>query len=239
MRLGPESLADAELLAVVLGTGARGASALDAAMAILESFGELRRLAHAGVAELAAVRGVGLVRAGRIQAALALAARLGERPLVRGDPLGTPRSIYERFGPSLSHCETERFVAVPLDRKNRVLRVLTVAQGGVCSVEIIPRDVYAGIVREAAVSVVFLHNHPSGDPSPSAEDCALTERLRQATTSSSARTAISRSLKTKRNLRPGSSVRRLALCSIGRSAWELLPFRSLPREAGRKASTRP
>ena len=180
MRLGAESLADAELLAVVLGTGATGASALDAAMSILETFGELRRLAHAGVAELAAVKGVGLVRACRIHAALALAGRLGERPLARGDPLGTPRSIYERFGPSLSHCETERFVAVPLDRRNRVLRVLTVAQGGVCSVEIIPRDVFAAIVREAAASVVFLHNHPSGDPRPSAEDCALTERLRQA-----------------------------------------------------------
>ncbi len=180
LRLGTEGLADWELVAVILGTGVGGASAAEAGLALVGRFGGLRRMAHAGVAELAEVKGVGLVGACRIRAALGLAGRLAERPLERGEPLGSPQAVFERFAPSLRLEETERFLAVPLDRRNRVLRVLTVAQGGVCSVEIIPRDVYAAIVREGAASVVFLHNHPSGDPAPSAEDHALTQRLRLA-----------------------------------------------------------
>lgn len=180
MRLGCEGLADWELAAVILGTGVGGASAAEAAAELVRRFGDLRRMAHAGVAELAEVRGVGIVGACRIRAALGLASRLGERPLERGDPLGSPRDAFERFVPSLGLLETERFLAVPLDRRNRVIRVLTVAQGGMCSVEIVPRDVYAAVVREGAASVMFVHNHPSGDPSPSPEDRELTQRLRMA-----------------------------------------------------------
>ncbi|HKA86508.1 MAG TPA: DNA repair protein RadC [Haliangiales bacterium] len=181
LRLGTAGLADWELVAVILGTGVGGVSAAEAAAALVARFaGDLRRMGHAGMAELAEVPGIGLVGASRIRAALGLAGRLAERPLERGEPLGSPEAVFARFAPSLRLEETERFLAVPLDRKNRVLRVLTVAQGGVCSVEIIPRDVYAAIVREGAASVVFLHNHPSGDPAPSAEDHALTERLRRA-----------------------------------------------------------
>jgi DNA repair protein RadC len=180
LRLGTEGLADWELVAVILGTGAGRVSAAEAAVALVGRFGDLRRMSHAGIAEMSDVKGVGLVGACRIRAALGLARRLGERPLDRGEPLGSPQAVFERFAPSLRLEETERFLAVPLDRRNRVLGVLTVAQGGVCSVEIIPRDVFAAIVREGAASVVFVHNHPSGDPAPSREDRELTHRLRLA-----------------------------------------------------------
>lgn len=177
LREGPRALSDAELLALVLGTGTRGRDAVAAAEAILARFPDLRRVAHAGAAELCAVAGVGTAQACRVKAALALATRLGERPFARGEPLGGPRGVYERIGRRLAPLEHEVFVSVLLDAKHRVLSEHHIADGGVCSVEVIPRDVFAAVVREASAAVVFVHNHPSGDPTPSRADEELTRRL--------------------------------------------------------------
>jgi DNA repair protein RadC len=178
--LGPDALADAELLAVVLGTGARGHDALATAHALLDAFGDLRRLAAAGVAELAAMPGVGPAKALRLKAALALATRLGARPPERGASLTSPAQVYARLAPRLAPLEHEVLVALALDVKHRVLAERRLAQGGVCSVEVLPRDVFAAIVREAAAGVIFVHNHPSGDPRPSTADRIMTDRLRAA-----------------------------------------------------------
>jgi DNA repair protein RadC len=171
----PSVLSDAELLAVILGT-----ASVATASQLLSRFGDLRRLAVAGVRELSAVTGVGEARACRLKAALALAGRLAAQPYVRGEPIERPLHVYERVGRRLAFLEHEVFVGLAVDTKHRVLTELRLAQGGACSVDIIPRDVFRAIVREAAYGVIFLHNHPSGDPSPSQADRALTERLRLA-----------------------------------------------------------
>jgi DNA repair protein RadC len=180
LRHGAGALLDAELLAVLIGTGARGHDALAAAHGLLTRFRDLRRIAGAGTAELAAVPGVGFAKALRLKAALALAARLAERPIARGDTLNGPIPVFERLGRRLLALEREVFLALALDVKNRVLSELPLAQGGTCSVEIHPRDVFSAVLREGATSVIFVHNHPSGDPTPSDEDRALTFRLKQA-----------------------------------------------------------
>jgi DNA repair protein RadC len=173
---GARALRDAELLATVLGT-APGGGALRAADELLQRFPDLRRMADAGVAELAAVPGVGRAQACRVKAALALASRLCERPFVRGDSLDGPRDVFEKIGRRLRLSEREAFVALALDVKHRVIAPMHVADGGFCSVQFLPRDVFATLVREAAAGVVFVHNHPSGDPSPSIADRELTQRL--------------------------------------------------------------
>lgn len=179
-RSGPDALSDAELLAVVLGTGARGEGALRTAETLLGRFPDLRRLAAAAVDEIAAVRGLGAAQACRVKAALALAGRLGERPFRRGDRIASPEDVFERVGRRLMGLEQEVFLALALDTKHRVIAEHRVAEGGVCSVEVIPRDVFTAVVRDGAAAVVFVHNHPSGDPTPSGADLELTRRLRDA-----------------------------------------------------------
>jgi DNA repair protein RadC len=169
---GDAHLADAELLAVILGR-----SSTVVAEDLLGRFADLRRMASAGVGELAATPGVGVAQACRIKAALALASRLGERPYVRGDAVGDPAEIYRRFGPRLRHLDHEVFIALALDTKNRILCEIRLAQGGSCSIDIAPRDLFTRVLREAANSVIFIHNHPSGEPAPSVHDQELTARL--------------------------------------------------------------
>jgi DNA repair protein RadC len=176
---GADAMRDVELLAVVLGTGTRGRDALAVAAAILERFGELRRVAVAGIAELAAVPGVGRAKACRVKAALALATRLGQQPFQRGEPVGGPADVHARVGGRLRALDREVFVVLALDVKNRVLAERRVAEGGACSVQLLPRDLFALVVREAAAGMICVHNHPSGDPRPSQADELMTRRLRE------------------------------------------------------------
>jgi DNA repair protein RadC len=172
VRCGPLDLTASELIAIVLGR-----ATTDVSGCLVERFPDLRRMASAGVAELAAVPGVGPAQAARLKAALALAGRLGDAAYERGEPFGHAGHVHARVGRRLAHLDREVFVGVALDVKNRVLAELRLAEGGACSVEFLPRDVFARLVREAAAGVVFVHNHPSGDPSPSAADRALTHKL--------------------------------------------------------------
>ncbi|MFH0902629.1 MAG: DNA repair protein RadC [Pseudomonadota bacterium] len=177
LRLGPEALLDAELVALVLGTGPRGPGVLGTAQALLTRFGDLRRMASAGTAELLSIPGMGIAQACRMKAALALAGRLMERPFARGEPLSGPQDVYQRLGPRLALNDREVFMALALDVKHRIIAEQQLADGGACSVEVLPRDVFSRLLREEASSVVFVHNHPSGDPAPSAADEELTRRL--------------------------------------------------------------
>lgn len=172
--VGPEVMADAELIAIVLGhAGPRVAHAL------VGRFRNLKRIADARLHELAQVEGVGFAAASRIKAALALAGRMW-RPYQRGDPVGKPADVYDRLGRRFAMADREAFVALALDGRNRVMVELRLAQGGACSVEVVPRDLFSTLLREGATGVIFAHNHPSGDPRPSPADLTLTERLRAA-----------------------------------------------------------
>jgi DNA repair protein RadC len=180
VRAGPHALTDADLLAVVLGFGTRGADAVCVARSILSRYPELVRLASVGPEELAALPGVGMVQACRVTAALALAGRLGAQPFERGDPVLTLKDVWERCGRRLAHLDHEVLVALALDARNRVITELTVAQGGVCSVECQPGDLFRLVLRTGAAGVLLVHNHPSGDATPSEADEQCTERLRRA-----------------------------------------------------------
>lgn len=176
---GPSALTDAELLAVVLGAGGRDVGVLDRARALVRMFGDLRRLGAAGVGELCAAAGVGRGQAARLVATLEIARRHGECVFEPGTPFRGSADVYAHFRERLGVERREHFYAVLLDQKHRKIRDVRVSLGSLTASVVHPRDVFASVMREAAAAVIFVHNHPSGDPTPSPEDLALTRRLRE------------------------------------------------------------
>jgi DNA repair protein RadC len=180
IRAGPDLLTDIELLAILVGAGTRGIDVETVASAILGRFADLPRLAAAGVAELATVPGLGLVKACRLKAALALAGRLAERPFNRGEPVLHPGAVWDRVGRRLAQMDHEVFIALALDGQARVITELSLAHGGACSVDFRPADVFRALLRAGATSTILVHNHPSGDPEPSQNDLRATRRMHDA-----------------------------------------------------------
>jgi len=175
---GPAALADAELVALVLGGGAGRAPLREAAQALLDR-SPVPELAWAPPEALAAFPGVGPARAAVLAAAFELGRRGAWAPPRRGERLLEPSRVAELMRRA-AHAEREGFHVVLLDVRGRLLRAEQVAEGSLTQCPVSPRDALRPAVREGAHGVVFVHNHPSGDPSPSAEDFDLTERLRAA-----------------------------------------------------------
>jgi DNA repair protein RadC len=175
---GPHALSAAELLAVVVGSGAGGGSALHVAQAVLGRFdGSLRRLAGTPVAALTGVRGVGPARAVAIHAALELGRRLAAEGRDEGAPVRAPRDVWQLYAPRLEDLPVEEFHVAVLDAQHRLERDVLVTRGILNSSLVHPREVFREAIAERAAAVILVHNHPSGDPTPSAEDRSVTEQL--------------------------------------------------------------
>jgi DNA repair protein RadC len=176
--LRAEALSVRELLAILLGSGARGRSAIVLAGDLLESFGgSLRRLGSAEPAVLESVRGVGPARAAAVAAAFERGRRAAAAPPRREPRIRGPADIHRRLGPRLRDRRQEEFWAVYLDTQNRVLAERRLTVGLLDSSLVHPREVFVHAVSEAASSLLLAHNHPSGDPEPSADDIAVTRQL--------------------------------------------------------------
>jgi DNA repair protein RadC len=181
LRHGASALGDNELVAVIIGTGSRRAGALKMANDLLAARGGLHGLARTGASELTApAGGIGAARAARILAAFEIGRRAsapppGERLCIRG-PWDAAAYLLPRFGSS----DVERFGMVLLDTQHRVFRTLVLAVGTQNTSVIEPRDVFREATRAGAAAIVLFHTHPSGDPTPSADDVALTQRLASA-----------------------------------------------------------
>jgi DNA repair protein RadC len=177
--VGAEQLTDAELLGIVLGSGTRGAGATDVASQLLHACGGLAGLALAGERELRGQSGVGPVRAALVRAALELGRRAVAARPPRGQRLAGASDVWTYFRARLSPLRIEEFWAVSLDVRHRVEGEVCLARGSLTGVEVHPRDVFRPLIRAAAAAVIFCHNHPSGDPTPSRQDLDLTARLRE------------------------------------------------------------
>ena len=175
---GAAPLTNAELLALLLRTGARGRSASQLARLLLAP--GIEALAQYSPSELAAIPGIGPAKAASVLAALELARRLAARPLQRGDRIGSPEDVHRHFHARLRDAKTEEFHIVLLDARHRVLRSVLTSQGTLTASLVHPREVFRPALREAAAALVLVHNHPSGDPTPSGEDRELTRRLARA-----------------------------------------------------------
>ena len=175
---GVDRLSDAELLALVLGSGTNHCDAVDCGRGLLVAHAGLAALHEATVAELCAQPGIGLARACQVKAALELGRRsCGERPR-RGQRIRSAADLYEHVRAQLAWLRREVFLALPLDAKHRPLGQIRIAEGTLASVDVHPREAFRELIRNSAAATFFVHNHPSGDPEPSPDDLALTTRLR-------------------------------------------------------------
>lgn len=176
--LGAQALSSSELLAILIGTGTSGRSALAVAHdALARTDGSLRRLSAQPVAALTAVPGLGNVRAVVIHAALELGRRLAAESRDEGAPLRSPRDVWAAFAPRLEDLPVEEFHVAVLDAQHRLERDITITRGILNSSLVHPREVFREAIAERAAAIILIHNHPSGDPTPSADDRAITTQL--------------------------------------------------------------
>lgn len=174
---GAGALTNAELLAIILNTGLPGETVIDLANRLLVDHDGLVGLVRTDFEELCRVRGLGVAKASRLKAMLELARRISvdqptERPQVR-----SPEDIYAVAGSDMAALEQEQLRVLLLDTKHRVLRTVTLYQGSVNSAQVRVAEVFTAAVRQNAPAIAILHNHPSGDPTPSSADVALTVEL--------------------------------------------------------------
>jgi DNA repair protein RadC len=176
-RCGPGALGDNELLAVLLGHGTAGNTALDVANRVLAAAGSLQLLTRLGADELAGIAGVGPVMAARVQAAIELGRRtLLQLPAAR-PRIGTAQDAAQYLLPQFGAHAVERFGVLLLDTRHRLMRTRLLSIGSIDSSLAHPREVFREAVQAGAASIVAFHNHPSGDPTPSDEDLIVTRRL--------------------------------------------------------------
>lgn len=178
---GAGALTDAELLAIILRTGnaSTAESALDHARQLLGKFDGLRGVDTASIKELKAIKGIGPAKIAQIKAALEIGRRLGEKKWQAGSPLRSSEDVYRHFREHLEGEKREIFYVVLLTNKNRKIREVKISEGSLTASLVHPREVFNPVVRESAAGVIFVHNHPSGDPAPSPEDMELTRRLKE------------------------------------------------------------
>ena len=176
--LGPAALTTAELLAILLGTGGAAAGVLELAGRVLEiGEGSLRRLAQRPSAELLRAQGVGPTKAARLLAAFELAARIAKEERSPLSRIREPDDVVRLFQARLRDLQVEEFHLLALDSQSQVLREVLVTRGLLNSSLVHPREVFRAAIAEAAAGIIVVHNHPSGDPTPSAEDRAVTQQL--------------------------------------------------------------
>lgn len=179
---GPETLSNAELLAILLRTGdaSTGQSALDHGRALMTTFeGSFRRLDQASVQELCAIKGIGPAKAAQIKAALEIAKRFAQEEIKRGEQFRSSADVFHHYRERLGNLRKEEFHVLLLDAKNRKLKDVRISEGSLTSSLVHPREVFLPVIRESAAAVILIHNHPSGDPQPSQEDLQITRRLRE------------------------------------------------------------
>jgi DNA repair protein RadC len=174
---GPQTLTNGQLLAILLRVGRHGSSAVQVGMDILDRLGGIAGLAQCGIEELCTVPGVGEAKAAQLKAALELGKRALAGPLAKGTKITSSRDVFVHYHSTLRDLRHEVFKVILLDAKHAIMRDATVSEGSLTLSIVHPREVFTLAVKESAAAVIFLHNHPSGDPTPSPEDRVLTARL--------------------------------------------------------------
>ncbi|HKC53198.1 MAG TPA: DNA repair protein RadC [Burkholderiales bacterium] len=178
--LGAGSLADAELLAILLRTGIKGKSAVDVARQLLGRFGSVSALLEAGADNLMETPGLGSAKLAQLQAALELARRALREEISSRDALSSPRAVRDYLRLALAGREQEVFVVLLLDAQHRVIASEELFRGTLTQTSVYPREVVKCALRHNAAAVIFAHNHPSGVAEPSHADEILTRSLKAA-----------------------------------------------------------
>ena len=180
-KLGSEALSSQEILALILGRGIKGESVIVTAQKLLSKFGNLRNLASASMEELTQIKGIGPAKAAQLKATFELSKRL-ENSSTEGQKITvkSPEDVIKAARNLLKGKKKEHFLVLCLDTRNHLIKTSTVSIGSLdCSI-VHPREVFKDAISSSAASVIFIHNHPSGDPTPSEDDIKMTKRLIEA-----------------------------------------------------------
>ncbi len=180
-KFGPEALSVQEIFAVILSRGIAGESVTVTVQRLLSRFDSIKGMAQASFEELAQVKGIGPAKASQIKAAFELANRMdGPQELNEKPSVKTPDEAVALVKGRLKEKKKEHFIALLLDTRSKLIKSAEISVGSLDSSIVHPREVFKEAISASAASVVFVHNHPSGDPQPSEDDIKLTERLTQA-----------------------------------------------------------
>ena len=179
-KYGASALSTAELLAIHFRTGTTERSAVGLGELLLSQFGGLKGVANASLEELRKVKGIGKVKAIEIAASVELGRRLAVYSSADRPTINTPRDVEHLLMPEMRDLTKEVFKSIMLDIKNRVIKVDTISIGTLNGSMAHPREVFKSAIQTSAASIILVHNHPSGDPTPSSEDVAITKRLKAA-----------------------------------------------------------
>jgi DNA repair protein RadC len=180
LKLGPEALSSQEILALILGRGIAGESVMVTAQRLLSEFGNLKGIANASVEELSKVKGIGIAKAAQIKASFELSKRIDEDLLYEKKRVKTPEQVLSLVKAKLKGKKKEHFLALLLDTRNQLIGISNVSVGSLDTNIVHPREVFKEAISSSASSCIFVHNHPSGDPTPSEDDMELTKRLAKA-----------------------------------------------------------
>ncbi len=174
---GAAELSLQELLAIIIGGGTRGSGALVLALSLLGEFGDLVTMGRAGVDELRRVPGIGFARGCQVVAAFELGKRFARESRSSGSSVRAPKDIARMFMDEMKHYDREHFKAAFLNTKNQVIKVVTVSIGSLNASIVHPREILKPAIAVSAASIILVHNHPTGDPTPSREDVEFTRRF--------------------------------------------------------------
>lgn len=177
---GENALTDAELLAIILGSGTRTESAVQLAQRILKETGDLKTLSALSVSELKKFHGIGSARAAQLKAALELARRRKKSDESTAIRFSNSRTVFQHFKDYFQGKQQEEFWVAVLDAKNKLMRKGLITKGTLMGSLVHPREVFHLAIKNLGAGIIILHNHPSGDPEPSPEDLKVTRQICEA-----------------------------------------------------------
>lgn len=180
---GPGALSDAELLAVIIRTGSRNERAVDVASSVLiysNTYPGLIGLNHVTMKELRSIRGIGRVKAIQLLCITELTKRMAKATNEGGLKFITPETVANYYMQDMRHLTQEKILLIMLDSKSKILKDMIISSGTVSSSLLSPREIFLNALKYEAVNIIILHNHPSGDPTPSNEDIHATKRMKEA-----------------------------------------------------------
>jgi DNA repair protein RadC len=180
LREGPGVLSDAELLAIILRTGSTEKSAMVLSTEVISHFSGLKNLVQAEVEELSMIKGMGPAKSSQLKAALEIGIRLAGKSEDPQPAINRPQDAAFMVMEEMRHLDREHFCALLLNTKNKVLAKKTISIGTLNASVVHPRELFKTAIKKSASSIILIHNHPSGDPTPSREDREVTQRLKDA-----------------------------------------------------------
>lgn len=182
-KYGAQALSDAELLSVIIRTGTQNERAVDVATRVLNrscTYPGLIGLNHMCLNDLMSIRGIGRVKAIQLLCIAELTKRMAKATNEGRLKMSTPEVVAHYYMEDMRHLTMEKVILVMLDSKSRILKDMVISTGTVNSTLLSPREIYLNALKYEAVNIILLHNHPSGDPTPSREDIQTTKRMQEA-----------------------------------------------------------